>query len=424
MIKQYEKSDELIAFWCSKTAYGDYEARDAVRKIISEVRIRKDAALREFTEKFDGAAVDSFRVAPEDIKAAGEKLPDALKQVFMQAAENIRRYHERQKPKSWTEKGPDGTLLGLQYSPVESAGIYVPGGKAVYPSTVLMNVIPAQVAGVPRIAVVSPPGKDGKVSSAVLACAAILGINEVYAVGGAQAVAALAFGTESVPSVVKITGPGNKYVNEAKMQVFGKVGIDIPAGPTELVILADESVPVSYVVWDIFAQAEHDTDAKVAVLTTSGQLFDRLGGEIEKNIENASKKEIISEALRKNSSIMLVESEDEAVRVINELAPEHLELMTDNAEQTAGKVQNAGAVFLGKYTPNAVGDYWAGPNHTLPTSLTAKFASPLNVLDFMKFTSCTGYTKEALRQAVKQVGIFAREEQLEAHARSVEVRYE
>ena len=358
----------------------------------------------------------------EDIQVAQRNLFPELKDIFLQAAENIRSYHARQIPQSWRETDENGITLGQQYTPVDSVGIYVPGGRAVYPSTVLMNSIPAQVAGVKRIVIVSPPGQDGKLAPAILGCAGLLGISEIYAVGGAQAIAAFAYGTETIFPVAKITGPGNKFVNEAKKQVFGKVGIDMPAGPTEVAILADDSVPVEYVAWDIAAQAEHDPDAKTVLISNSKVLLSTFEQTLENVIKSSLRRDYISQSTVNNGGVVLVDSIESGIELINQIAPEHTELLIDNANEYSKKIRNSGAVFLGQYTPGAVGDYWAGPNHTLPTGGAAKFASPLNVLDFVKFTSYTGYSRKALSNASKFVSKFAKIEQLFAHAQSVEIR--
>ncbi len=409
-------------FWFSSGESSNEETAETVRKIITDVRTRKDAALKEYTFKYDGTQVASFKISVEEIERAQKGLDPDLRDIFLQAADNIRTFHERQKPDSWLETDKDGITLGLRYSSVESAGVYVPGGRAVYPSTVLMNCIPAQVAGVSRIAIATPPGGNGKISPYILGCAGLLGISEVYSIGGAQAVAALAYGTESVQPVVKITGPGNKYVNEAKKQVFGRVGIDLPAGPTELVIMADDSVPVQYVVWDIAAQAEHDPDSKTLVITTSKALFSNFQKELAVAVERSPRGDIIKSSTERNGGLILIGSMHEGIDIINDLAPEHTELMVSDDEKLSKEIRNSGALFLGSHTPGAVGDYWAGPNHTLPTAGTARFASPLTVLDFMKCTSITGYSNEALAKISKAVSAFARAEQLYAHARSVEVR--
>ncbi|MFC1729851.1 histidinol dehydrogenase [candidate division KSB1 bacterium] len=423
-MKLFKNTDELVKFWYDRGSSRERSVHDAVRTILSDVRRDGDSALLKYTRNYDGVELDSLKIDNAAIKSARDSLSTELERIFLQAAENIREFHRKQLPGSWTGVSREGVKLGQWYSPVESAGIYIPGGKAVYPSTVLMNVIPAQVAGVPRIAVVSPPCENGTAAGLVLACADLLGIDEIYAVGGAQAVGALAFGTESVKPVVKITGPGNKYVNEAKLQVFGKVGIDMPAGPTELVIYADKHAPIEYIIWDIFAQAEHDQDAKVALVTTAPDLPPRLEKALSAFLTEAERKDIIQASLHENGCILGVESVDQAVEAINRIAPEHLELLAVNAVEISQEIKNAGAIFLGNHTPNVVGDYWAGPNHTLPTSGAAKFASPLGVLDFMKFSSLTAYSQEGMRRAAADIAAFARAEKLYAHARSAEVRNE
>ncbi len=421
-MKKFNTPKEVIDFWFSSAEQSGDRTSEVVQDIISNVRMRKDSALKEYTLKFDGVSVEQIRVDAEDIQVAQRNLFPELKDIFLQAAENIRSYHARQIPQSWRETDENGITLGQQYTPVDSVGIYVPGGRAVYPSTVLMNSIPAQVAGVKRIVIVSPPGQDGKLAPAILGCAGLLGISEIYAVGGAQAIAAFAYGTETIFPVAKITGPGNKFVNEAKKQVFGKVGIDMPAGPTEVAILADDSVPVEYVAWDIAAQAEHDPDAKTVLISNSKVLLSTFEQTLENVIKSSLRRDYISQSTVNNGGVVLVDSIESGIELINQIAPEHTELLIDNANEYSKKIRNSGAVFLGQYTPGAVGDYWAGPNHTLPTGGAAKFASPLNVLDFVKFTSYTGYSRKALSNASKFVSKFAKIEQLFAHAQSVEIR--
>lgn len=421
-MQRFNNSSEMIKFWNTVSEDTAADVRDTVSGIISVVRKSGDTALTEFTSKFDGVTPENIKVSAEMLKQAKVDLPDELSEVIREAAGNIRRFHERQKPESWTLNPEVGILLRQQYSPLDSVGIYVPGGNAVYPSTVLMNVIPAQVAGVKRIAIVSPPDSSGNAARPVLACASLLGIDEVYSVGGAQAVAALAYGTETIPPVAKITGPGNKYVNEAKLQVFGKVGIDIPAGPTELVIVADESAPLEFILWDICAQAEHDADARVAVITTNKELAGKVQSEIIPFAAKTENSEIALKAIQNGSSVICLESLDSTINLVNELAPEHLELMIENSISVSERIVNTGAVFCGNYTPNALGDYWAGPNHTLPTSGAARFASPLGVADFMKFTSVTSYSRDQMKSAAGKAALFARTEKLFSHAQSLEVR--
>ncbi|MFC1553776.1 histidinol dehydrogenase [candidate division KSB1 bacterium] len=423
-MKELKNKNDLMEFWNGSFENIDDTVSENVRKIISGVRKNNDKALFDLTEKYDGVRLHKLRVDPAKIVEAFESFDSELKRAFEQAAFNIREFHSGQLPGSWSIGNQEKIYLGQKYSPIESVGIYVPGGKAVYPSTLLMNCIPAQVAGVERIVIVSPPGKDGKISSVILACAGLLGIDEVYSIGGAQSIAALAYGTESIDPVVKITGPGNKYVNEAKLQVFGKVGIDMPAGPTELIIAADSSSRADYIAWDLTAQAEHDPDAKTLLITDSMELAENVRKRLGEIADKTERTDIVKASLLNNSGLYLVADISESVEYINDLAPEHLEIMTEKPFELSKKIRNAGAIFVGEYTPNAVGDYWAGPNHTLPTSGAAKFSSPLNVLDFMKFSSVIGYSKKSLREVSGSINKMAQSEKLFAHGRSVEVRNE
>ena len=417
-----QSADELIRFWFTSRDEYNEPVSNTVREILKNIRKKGDTALYDYTQRFDYVDIKEIQVAPEIIAVAEKKLNPAFRSILEQAGENIRLFHKRQLPESWMDKSAHGIELGQQYSPLESVGVYIPGGRAVYPSTMLMNCIPAQVAGVERIAIVSPPRQDGEISPVLLGCAGLIGINEVYRIGGAQAVGALAFGTESVKPVAKITGPGNKYVNEAKKQVFGIVGIDLPAGPTEMVILADESAKPSFIIWDLLAQAEHDPDAQTAFLTTDLDLFKNVLNELNTAIEKSPRKEIIEKSLNEHGFALMIPSVSEGLEIINKLAPEHLELMVYNADEAVKSIRNTGAIFLGNYSPGAVGDYWAGPNHTLPTDGAAAFASPLNVLDFMKFSSTIKYSMESLLRVKNAISAFAQTEQLYAHAQSVEVR--
>ena len=346
-----------------------------------------------------------------------------LLNVLEQAAANIRRFHERQKTDSQLDFSPDGTILGWKVTPVDSAGVYIPGGRAFYPSSLLMNVIPAQVAGVPRIAMVSPPGKDGRPHKLVMACAALLGVSELYAVGGAQAVGALTYGTESIPKVVKITGPGNAYVTEAKRQVYGLVGIDSFAGPSEIMIVCDrEDLPTEYLVRDLLSQAEHDPEAGAILVTTSATQAEAVRKRLVELVPTLPRREILQASFAHRSALIVVESLEESFEVVNELAPEHLELLTQNPLEDIVQIRNAGAIFLGADTPEPVGDYFAGPNHTLPTSGCAKFASPLGVPDFVKTSSILRYSPQRLQQDGPAIIRFAEEEHLHAHAAAVRVR--
>ena len=401
------------------------DVAETVGAILTEVRSRGDAAVQEYTERFDGVQVEEFRVPESQLQQALASVDSELREVLEQAAANIRRFHERQKTDSQLDFSPDGTILGWKVTAVDSAGVYIPGGRAFYPSSLLMNVIPAQVAGVPRIAMVSPPGKDRRPHQLVMACAALLGVTELYAVGGAQAVGALAYGTESIPKVVKITGPGNAYVAEAKRQVYGLVGIDSFAGPSEIMIVCDrEDVPTEFLVRDLLSQAEHDPEAGAILVTTSAAQAEAVRKRLEKLVPTLPRREILEASFANRSALIVVDSLEETFEVVNELAPEHLELLTQNPMEDLAQVRNAGAIFLGTDTPEPVGDYFAGPNHTLPTSGCAKFASPLGVQDFVKTSSILRYSPQRLRQDGPAIIRFAEEEQLHAHAAAVRVRLE
>ena len=394
-----------------------------VTEILEEVRNHGDSALKKLTFRFDGIELDSIRVQPEDLQSALQELDPELRKVLEQAAENIRTFHQRQKTESQLEFSGDGTMLGWKISPLDSVGIYVPGGRAIYPSTLLMNVIPAQVAGVSRIAMVSPPDTTGLPASLVRASAALLGVDELYSLGGAQAVAALAWGTETVPAVVKITGPGNAFVAEAKRQVFGKVGIDSFAGPSEIMIVCDrEETPVEYLVRDLLSQAEHDPEAGAILATTSRDQAENVKNRLQELVPTLPRREIIEESFASRSALIVCDSKEECFDAVNEMAPEHLELLTEDPFQDLHRVRNAGAIFVGPNTPEAVGDYFAGPNHTLPTSGCAKFASPLGVQDFTKSSSVLAYSEERLQREGSAIIRFAEEEKLYAHAESIRVR--
>jgi histidinol dehydrogenase len=393
-----------------------------VREVLARVRREGDKALKEFTQRFDGVAIEDFRVPVPDIENAVAYLDPALKDVWIQAAENIERFHRRQKEDSHLEFSEDGTLLGWKVTPIDRVGIYIPGGKAVYPSSLLMNVIPAQIAGVERIVVVSPPGADGLPHRDILACAALLGLHELYAVGGAQAIGALAYGTESVPRVFKITGPGNQYVAEAKRQVSGEVGIDSIAGPSELLILCDQEVNPEFLVRDMLSQAEHDMDARAMLVTTSAKQAQLVAKRLTALIPTLPRKEIIAGSFSRGSAIVKVKSLAEGFELVNEIAPEHLELITEDPLAALAQVRNAGAIFLGTQTPEPVGDYFAGPNHTIPTGGRAKFSSPLSVQDFTKKSSIIRYSAARLAREGDAIRRFAEREQLFAHAEAIRVR--
>ena len=397
-----------------------------VEAIVEDVKENKDKALFAYTEKFDGALItgDTFRVAKEEIQEAMEQMDPALLEVMKRSMKNIRAYHEKQRRQSWFDSKPDGTILGQKITPLESAGVYVPGGKAAYPSSVLMNIIPAEVAGVQRIVMVTPPGKDGKVNPVTLTAAHLAGATEVYKAGGAQAVAALAFGTESIPRVDKIVGPGNIFVALAKKAVYGHVSIDSIAGPSEILVIADDSANPRFVAADLLSQAEHDELASAILVTTSMDLAEKVSREIDGFVKDLSRKEILEKSLENYGYILVADTLDQAVETANEIASEHLEIVTRNPFEVMTKIRNAGAIFIGEYSSEPLGDYFAGPNHVLPTNGTAKFFSPLGVDDFIKKSSIIYYSREALKEIHKDVEAFAEAEGLTAHANSVRVRFE
>ncbi|MBS4213219.1 histidinol dehydrogenase [Neobacillus rhizophilus] len=401
---------------------GTSEQQAAVKGIIADVRSRGDEALREYTEKFDRVKLSSFSVTEEEIEEAYGKVDDQFISIVREAAENIRTYHKKQLRPSWMTTEENGTILGQKITPLDSVGVYVPGGTAAYPSSVLMNVVPAKVAGVKRIVMVSPPGADGKLPSAVLVAAKEAGVVEIYKAGGAQAVAALAYGTESIQPVDKITGPGNIYVALAKREVFGDVDIDMIAGPSEIAILADETARADEVAADLLSQAEHDPRACSVLVTPSQELAEAVAIEVEKQLALLPRKEIAARSIADYGAIYVTNDIDEAVETVNQLAPEHLEVITANAMELLGKIRHAGAIFIGRYSSEPVGDYFAGPNHVLPTNGTARFSSPLNVDDFQKKSSVIIYSEKALKANGAKIAAFARMEGLEAHARAVEVR--
>lgn len=402
---------------------GTEEQRSKVLEIIADVRARGDEALKSYTEKFDGVRLDSLRVTDEEIERAYQNVSAEMLRIIQEAAENIRDYHERQKRESWITTKEDGTMLGQKITPLDAVGLYVPGGTAVYPSSVLMNVIPAQVAGVKRIVITSPPNKDGTLPAGVLVTANELGVKEIYKIGGAQAIAALAYGTETIRPVDKIFGPGNIYVALAKREVFGQVAIDMIAGPSEIVVLADETAKANEIAADLLSQAEHDERASAILVTPSMKLALAVAREVEKQLETLPRKAIASASLENYGAIYVTETLAEAVEVVNELAPEHLEVMTAEPMQLLGQIRHAGAIFLGRFSSEPVGDYFAGPNHVLPTNGTARFSSGLSVDEFVKKSSIIFYSEPALKQNAEKIAAFARLEGLEAHARAVEERF-
>ncbi|MFL2738927.1 MAG: histidinol dehydrogenase [bacterium] len=396
-----------------------------VQEILSNVRNNGDVALREYTERFDKVVPESWLVPKSALDEAFEGLDHDLFHILEEAADNIMSFHERQKVDSQLDFNPDGTVLGWKVSPVDSVGIYIPGGRAVYPSTLLMNVIPAQVAGVPRIVMVSPPGPSGLPDKLVMATAAMMGLEEIYAVGGAQSIGALAYGTESIQQVVKITGPGNTFVAEAKRQVYGTVGIDSFAGPSEIMVVCDrEEIPVEYIVRDMLSQAEHDPDAGAILVTTSPKQAEVVAKRLKKVTPTLPRREIIEASFSNRSAIIVVHDLEEIFEAVNEIAPEHLEVLTEQPFEDLHRIRNAGAIFLGPNTPEPVGDYFAGPNHTLPTSGWAKFSSPLGVQDFIKTSSVISYSEDRLRRQGEQIIRFAEEEKLFSHAEAIRIRLE
>ncbi|MGE7121204.1 histidinol dehydrogenase [Peribacillus sp. NPDC046944] len=401
---------------------GTADQRKAVQDIIYAVRKNGDEALHNFTERFDGVRLDEFLVTEQEIEQATADLTEEQVAIIQEAADNIRMFHEKQIRNSWITTDENGTMLGQKMTPLDAVGVYVPGGTAAYPSSVLMNVMPAKAAGVKRIVMVSPPGKDGKLTPAVLAAAKIAGVTEIYKVGGAQAIAALAYGTETIVHVDKIVGPGNIYVALAKREVFGDVAIDMIAGPSEIAVLADDTAVASEVAADLLSQAEHDARACSVLVTTSMVLATEVAKEVEKQVALLPRREIAEAAIKDYGRIVVCENMDEAIGAVNELAPEHLEIVTRDALEVMAKIRHAGAIFIGRFSSEPVGDYFAGPNHVLPTNGTARFSSPLNVDDFQKKSSIIMYSETAFRQNAAKIAAFARMEGLEAHARAIESR--
>ena len=408
----------------SPNNYTQYEA--AVNDIIENVRKDGDKAVVDYTLRFD-----RFQLTPENIKVTRAEIEEAYSQlnedligVIRKSAENIRTFHAKQLRNSWFDAKPDGTILGMKITPIAKSGVYVPGGKAAYPSSVLMNVIPAKVAGVDEIIMTTPPGANGKVNPGTLVAADIAGVDTIYKVGGAQAIAAMAFGTESIPKVDKISGPGNIYVALAKKAVYGHVSIDSIAGPSEILVLADETANPRYVAADLLSQAEHDELASAILITTSKDLADKVSDQVDVFISELPRSQIMQSSLDNYGYILVAENMEDAIDAANEIASEHLEILTKNPFETMTKIRNAGAIFLGEYSSEPLGDYFAGPNHILPTNGTAKFFSPVNVDDFIKKSSIISYSREALEKVHKDIELFAESEGLTAHANSIKVRFE
>ena len=418
-IERYENSGESIA-----PSYGRAEISAAVSEIIADVRRRGDEALIDYALKFDGVRLKGLAVTEEEFAAAEREVEPGFKKIIAAAAENIRQFHKRQIREGFSVTREDGSVVGQRIIPIERAGLYVPGGTAAYPSTVLMSAIPAAIAGCKEIVMTTPPKKDGKIPAAILYAAHAAGVTKVFKSGGAQAIAALAFGTESVPRVYKIVGPGNAYVAEAKRQVYGQVSIDMIAGPSEILIIADGSADPRFIAADLLSQAEHDKNARAMLVTDSESLARAAAEETERQLNALSRGDIARASIENNGRIYIVKDMEEAAEAANLLAPEHLELCVKDPFSMLDKVKNAGSVFLGNYCPEALGDYMAGPNHTLPTSGTARFSSPLSVDDFIKKSQHIYYPKEAFGRVYKDVAGFAAAEGLTAHAKSAEIRFE
>ena len=408
----------------SPNNYGQYE--QGVQEILAHVKEEKDQAVFAYTKKFDHADITAanIKVTEEEIEEAYKEVDPKLVEIIRKALLNIRTYHEKQRQYSWFDSKPDGTILGQKVTPLHRVGVYVPGGKAVYPSSVLMNIVPAKVAGVDEIVMVTPPGKDGKVTPNTLVAAHEAGADVIYKVGGAQAIAALAYGTESIPKVDKIVGPGNIYVALAKKAVYGYVSIDAIAGPSEILVIADETANPRFGAADLLSQAEHDELASAILVTTSEELARKVSDEVDGFLKELSRSEIIRKSLDNYGYILVADTMDDVIDIANEIASEHLEIQTKNPYDVMTKVRNAGAIFIGEYASEPLGDYFAGPNHVLPTNGTAKFFSPLSVDDFIKKSSIIGYSEEALRDIHKDIEAFAEAEQLTAHANSIKVRFE
>ena len=401
-----------------------FNVADTVSDIINQVRAKGDSALFEYCEKFDKVKLETLEVSAEEIDEAFGIVEPEFIEILKEAKENIYAFHSRQVRNSFLINDKDGVVIGQKVIPIEKVGLYVPGGTAAYPSSVLMNAIPAKIAGCSQIVMVTPPSKNGKVNPAILAAAKVAGVDRIFKVGGAQAVAALAYGTESVPAVDKIVGPGNAFVAEAKKQVFGRVAIDMIAGPSEILVIADGTCNPAYVAADLLSQAEHDKNATAVLVTDSRSLAKAVAAELEIQIEKLARRDIARVSVDNNGKIIITENIEEAIAVANDLAPEHLEICVDEPFKYLDKIKNAGSVFMGKYCPEALGDYFSGPNHTLPTSGTARFSSPLSVDDFVKKTQFSYYTEEALAKVARKVELFANKEGLGAHAKSAVIRIE
>lgn len=425
LVKKDEKTTrEFVRQLMQRAGEKDQKVDQVVADILEQVRLRGDAAVREYTEKFDGHAPDQIEVSQSEIAEMVTMCDRDFVDALERAAENIRVFHSKQKQQSWLDPQPNGVILGQRVRGLERVGIYVPGGTAAYPSSVLMNAIPAKIAGVKEIVMVTPPGKDGKPNWDIMAAAYVAGVDRVFLVGGAQAAAALAYGTESIPKVDKIVGPGNIFVATAKKHLYGTVDIDMIAGPSEILIVADETANPKFLAADLMSQAEHDVLASAILLTTSETIAEQTIKEVERQVQYLERKEIIHRSLDDFGAVIVCETMDEAVEFANDLAPEHLELCAANPMEYIGRLDNAGSLFLGNYSPEPLGDYYAGPNHVLPTSGTARFFSPLSVDSFVKKSSFIYYTEEALQAAKDDIVVLADTEGLTAHANSIKVRFE
>lgn len=423
MIRTY-KYGEITKNEIFTRTESSFNVEEIVADIIKNVKKDKDSALRYYSEKFDGVVLDSLEVTKEEIEQAVAGVDKEFIDILKKASESIYGFHSRQVRNSFLINDKDGVIIGQKVIPIEKVGLYVPGGTAAYPSSVLMNCIPAKIAGCPEIVMVTPPMKNGKVNPHILAAAYVAGVDRVFKVGGAQAVAALAYGTETIPCVDKIVGPGNAFVAEAKKQVFGKVSIDMIAGPSEILVIADGTCNPKYVAADLLSQAEHDRMASAVLVTDSEDLAVAVASELERQLPMLEREEIARTSIDNNGKIIITESIDEAVDVANSIAPEHLEICVDEPFMYLDKIKNAGSVFMGKYCPEALGDYMAGPNHTLPTSGTARFSSPLSVDDFIKKTQFSYFTREALGKVCRDIEKFAKKEGLGAHAKSAVIRFD
>ena len=417
--KECKSLDDILL----RSQFSHDDINEKVKAILEDVKQNGDNALKKYAKMFDNAEIDNLEVTQEEIDEAYKNTDEKFKETLKLAYNNIEKFHKKQLRNSYITNEEDGIVMGQIINPIEKVGVYIPGGTAVYPSSLLMNVVPAKVAGVNEIVLVSPPNKEGKINSNILAAAKVAGVNRVFKIGGAQAIAALSYGTESIPKVYKIVGPGNIYVAMAKRLVFGEVSIDMVAGPSEVLIIADETASPIHIAADMLAQAEHDKLASSILITTSKEIAEKTKEELYKQLEKLSRKDIAMESIENNGRIIITETIDEAIYISNEIAPEHLEISIKDPFSVLSKVKNAGSIFLGDYTPEALGDYLSGANHVIPTSGTAKFASPLSVDDFIKKSYITYYTKDALEKVKDNVINFAEHESLEAHANSVRIRF-